>query len=203
MQAIQPYTQIFADIDGQKILEKIAALAVTAEHVNPENKTVQEIVAEIIKTDQHSVLKHVSITVKFVVDEKMKNKIQLLMFYAPVLAVNDHLAIDTKKKEFTCIIPPFKYKSKEWSDWTEDVKNSETTYFKLLEAGCSVIDAEQVLPESLKKMVIMTANLKDWQTFFWGVRKHSMDNPQLFELAQSLLEDLKQLVPVVFDDITY
>ena len=53
---------------------------------------------------------------------------------------------------------------------------------------------------SLKTEVVMTANIREWRHFF-KLRCAPAAHPQMREVAIPLLEGLKQLIPVVFDDI--
>lgn len=46
----------------------------------------------------------------------------------------------------------------------------------------------------------MTANIREWRHFF-KLRCAPAAHPQMREVAIPLLEGLKQLIPVVFDDI--
>jgi thymidylate synthase (FAD) len=48
----------------------------------------------------------------------------------------------------------------------------------------------------------MTANLREWRHFF-KLRTSIAAHPQMREITIPLLEQLKQTIPVIFDDITY
>ena len=77
---------------------------------------------------------------------------------------------------------------------------AESNYFDLLEFGCSPQEARAVLPNSLKTEVVMTANLREWRHFF-RLRTAEAAHPQMREVTIPLLRRMKELVPVVFDDI--
>ena len=51
----------------------------------------------------------------------------------------------------------------------------------------------------------MTTNLREWRHFFnlRAANKTGKAHPQMLEVTRPLLDNLKQLIPVVFDDITY
>lgn len=59
------------------------------------------------------------------------------------------------------------------------------------------------LPNSLKTEVVMTANLREWRHFFKlrALGTTGKPHPQMLEVAVPLLEDMKNLIPVVFDDL--
>lgn len=81
MQAIKPYTQIYKDFDGQKMLQKIEAAARTC--YKSEGKiqegSAAKLVAGLIKSGHEAMLEHASVTVKFVVDRAIR-KYQSVLF---------------------------------------------------------------------------------------------------------------------------
>jgi thymidylate synthase (FAD) len=48
----------------------------------------------------------------------------------------------------------------------------------------------------------MTANLREWRHFF-KLRTATSAHPQMREITRPLLDELKSLIPIVFDDISY
>ena len=72
-------------------------------------------------------------------------------------------------------------------------------YKALIESGCTPQEARAVLPNSLKTEVVMTANLREWRHFF-NLRTAPDAHPQMREVAKMLLKQMREMVPVVFDD---
>jgi thymidylate synthase (FAD) len=62
--------------------------------------------------------------------------------------------------------------------------------------------ARSVLPNSLKTEIVVTANLREWRTIF-KQRTSKAAHPQMRELMCPLLDELKSLIPVIFEDINY
>ena len=87
----------------------------------------------------------------------------------------------------------------------DEMKQVEKTYFAMLEAGHTPQEARSVLPNSLKTELVMTANLREWRAFFKlrAANSTGAAHPQMLEITRPLLDDLKAMIPVVFDDITY
>jgi len=210
MQAITPYTQIFADFDGQKILKKIELIGRTcykSEDLITET-SAEKFVAGLIKRGHEAMLEHASVTVKFVVDRGISHEIvrHRLASFAQESTRYCNYSKEKFGKEITFIIPPYlSYKSEAWNAWVEEMKAAEAAYFKLLDIGHTPQEARAVLPTSLKTELIMTANLREWRHFFKlrAANSTGAAHPQMLEVAQPLLDDMKQLIPVVFDDITY
>ena len=71
---------------------------------------------------------------------------------------------------------------------------------KLIELGASAQIARSVLNNSTKTEINMTANLREWRHFFM-LRCDITAHPQMREITLPLLEEMHELIPVVFDDI--
>lgn len=208
MQAIKPYTQIYKDFDGQKVLQKIEAAAKTC--YKSEGKiqegSAAKMVASLIKSGHEAMLEHASVTVKFVVDRGISHELvrHRLASFAQESTRYCNYSKDDFGSEITFIIPEYlEYKSEGWNIWKESMKQAEDAYFKMLDFGLSPQQARAVLPNSLKTEVVMTANLREWRHFFKlrALGTTGKPHPQMLEVAVPLLEDMKNLIPVVFDDL--
>lgn len=208
MQAIKAYTQIYNDFDGQNILEKIEKVARTC--YKSEGKiqegSAAKMVASLIKSGHEAMLEHVSVTVKFVVDRGISHELvrHRLASFAQESTRYCNYSKDDFGSEITFIIPEYlDYKSAGWNTWKETMKACEDSYFKLLDIGLTPQEARAVLPNSLKTEVVMTANLREWRHFFKlrALGTTGKPHPQMLEVTVPLLEDFKQMIPVVFDDL--
>ena len=208
MQAIKAYTQIYNDFDGQKILEKIEQIARTC--YKSEGKiqegSAAKMVASLIKSGHEAMLEHASVTVKFVVDRGISHELvrHRLASFAQESTRYCNYSKDDFGSEITFIIPEYlEYKSEGWNIWKESMKQTEDAYFKMLDFGLSPQQARAVLPNSLKTEVVMTANLREWRHFFKlrALGTTGKPHPQMLEVTVPLLEDFKQMIPVVFDDL--
>ena len=208
MQAIKAYTQIYNDFDRQKILEKIEQVARTC--YKSEGKiqegSAAKMVASLIKSGHEAMLEHVSVTVKFVVDRGISHELvrHRLASFAQESTRYCNYSKDDFGSEITFIIPEYlDYKSAGWNTWKETMKACEDSYFKLLDIGLTPQEARAVLPNSLKTEVVMTANLREWRHFFKlrALGTTGKPHPQMLEVTVPLLEDFKQMIPVVFDDL--
>lgn len=207
MNAIKAYTQIYGDVNGQDILNKIERCGRVCykSEGKIEEGSAEKFVANLIKRGHEAVLEHASVTVKFVVDRGISHEIvrHRLASYCQESTRYCNYAQDDFGSEITFIIPDYlTYKSPGWNTWKEAMKACEDAYFKMLDIGHSPQEARAVLPNSTKTEVIMTANLREWRTFF-KLRTAQAAHPQMREVTRPLLDDFKALIPVVFDDITY
>lgn len=206
MQAIKPYTQIYKDFDGQKDVAEAAARTCYKSEGKIQEDSAAKLVAGLIKSGHEAMLEHASVTVKFVVDRGISHELvrHRLASFAQESTRYCNYSKDDFGSEITFIIPDYlEYKSEGWNIWKESMKQAEDAYFKMLDFGLSPQQARAVLPNSLKTEVVMTANLREWRHFFKlrALGTTGKPHPQMLEVAVPLLEDMKNLIPVVFDDL--
>lgn len=77
---------------------------------------------------------------------------------------------------------------------------SETMYKALIKHGVMPQIARCVLPTGLKTEIVVTANYREWRHIF-KLRCAPDAHPQISEVMIPLLEELKQRIPVIFEDI--
>lgn len=206
MKIIKPYAEIYGDINGQEILKKIEECGRVC--YKSEGKicegSAEKFVANIINRGHEAVLEHASITVKFVVDRGVSHELvrHRIASYCQESTRYCNYSKDDFGSEITFVIPYYLIDSSAYKTWENAMMSCEKSYFDLLNFGLTPQEARAVLPNSLKTEVMMTANLREWRTFF-KLRTPEAAHPQMREVTRPLLEELKKLVPVVFDDITY
>ena len=208
MQAIKAYTQIYNDFNGQDILNKIERIARTCYKSEGKIKegSAAKMVAALIRSGHEAMIEHASLTIKFVVDRGVpqENLSPRIPSFVQASTRDCNYSKHVFGSECTFIIPDYiQYKSKAWDMWVEQMKSAEKTYFNLLDFGLSPQEARCVLPNSTKTEIIMTANLREWRHFFKlrAAGTTGKPHPQMLEVAVPLLAELKELVPVIFDDI--
>lgn len=179
------------------------------EFQNAEFRTVGDDDFKLLKTSDlqtiNEKLTHWDVTVKFVVDRGVSHEIvrHRIASYCQESTRYCNYSKEDFGSEITFIIPDYlDYKSAGWNTWKDTMKACEDAYFKLLDIGLLPQEARAVLPNSLKTELVMTANLCEWVTFF-QLRTANAAHPQMREVSRPLLDDLKAMIPVVFDDITY
>lgn len=169
--------------------------------------SAEKFIAGIIKRDHGAVLEHYSFTVKFIVDRGVSHEIvrHRMASYCQESTRYCNYSKDSFGNEITVIEPCYLSSRKgdesaEWYEWWLACRTAETRYFNMLETGATPQEARAVLPHSLKTELIMTANLREWRHFL-KLRCSKAAHPQIREVANLLLAQLKDAVPVIFDDI--
>ena len=193
------------NINGQDILKKIELCGRVCykSEGRIEEGSAEKFVANIIKRGHEAVLEHASITVKFVVDRGVSHEIvrHRLASYCQESTRYCNYMKDDFGTEITVIKPLFLEEETDgWWSWFRSCEEAEKEYFNMLDWGCTAQEARSVLPNSLKTELVMTANLREWRTFF-KLRTAPAAHPQMREVTIPLLEEFKSLIPVVFDDI--
>lgn len=105
--------------------------------------------------------------------------------------------------ELTFIKPCFfKEISSGYNTWHKAMYRAEDFYNTLIKEGMQPQEARSVLPNSIKTEIVVSANPREWRAFF-KLRTAEAAHPQMREVTRPLLDEFKNNVPILFDDITY
>ena len=205
MKIIKPYVEILTPINGDEILshlEKCGRVCYKSEDkINEES--AYKFLKGIVKRGHEAVLEHYNITVKFICDRGVTHEIvrHRVASYCQESTRYCNYGKDGFGNEITVIEPLFFEKdSKEYKLWEASCNFSEDYYMRLLEEGATPQEARAVLPNSLKTELVMTANIREWRHFF-KLRTSTAAHPQMREVAIMLLNQFKEKIPILFDDI--
>jgi thymidylate synthase (FAD) len=165
-----------------------------------------------VKTDdlktEEEFLTHCDVTVRFVVDRGISHEI---VRHRPASFAQESTRYCNYSKDkfggqVTFIIPEsFNYGSPAWKVWKDAMECAESYYFTLINMGVTPEWARGVLGTSVKAEVIMTASCSEWKHFF-GLRACNVTgkaHPQMLEVSRPLLDDFKNTISVIFDDLAY
>lgn len=204
-------------LNEKEILQRIETIGRTC--YKSEDKITEDssekFVRNLILRGHEAVLEFVDITVKFYCDRGLSHEIvrhRLANFaqestrycnYAAdkfgnevsFIDIRRGIELDSKTKnlnEFTitAII----------SEWLEACHDAEKHYFAMLELGASPQIARSSLNNSAKTEINVKMNLREWRHFF-KLRCDVAAHPQMRELTIPLLQDMREICPVVFEDI--
>lgn len=85
--------------------------------------------------------------------------------------------------------------------WLSHLMQCARIYTDLCQnSGWSPQQARGVLPNALKTEIVMTGNLREWLHFF-KLRTAKTAHPQMQEVANMLLEDIRKRVSIIFDNL--
>jgi len=205
MKIVKPDVEFITPIDRATILKRLEQCGRVC--YKSEGKitdtSAPAFVAGIIKRGHEAVLEHCSFTVKFTCDRGVSHEIvrHRMASYCQESTRYCNYSKGQFNLEITVIEPCFLVRGTAgWNLWEEGCFAAETTYFNLLDYGCSPQEARSVLPNSLKTEVVMTADIREWRHFL-KLRCSNAAHPQMREVALILLDKVHALIPVCFDDI--
>ena len=205
MNIIKAGIEIITPLDGGVILKRIEQCGRVC--YKSEDKITEDsapaFVATIVKRGHEAVLEHCSFTVKFICDRGVSHEIvrHRLASYCQESTRYCNYSKGDFNSEITVIEPCYLNKGTfAYDEWKEACRRAESAYFNLLNWGLSPQEARAVLPNSLKTEVVMTANIREWRHFL-KLRCSKAAHPQMREVATQLLQELKEKISVLFDDI--
>lgn len=148
-------------------------------------------------------LVHYDLTVKFICDRGVSHEI--VRHRVASYAQESTRYCNYNKSGDVAFIRPvfFEEDTPEMDNWVDSCMRAEKTYNYLISEGRTPQEARSVLPNSLKTEVVMTANLREWRHFLSlrACGSTGKPHPQMLEVAVPLLKELRERVPVVFDDL--
>ena len=100
-------------------------------------------------------------------------------------------------------VEPLNDIEKKFALWLDSCVANEKSYFSMLYAGANPQEARDVLPTSLKTELVMTANIREWRHFLKlrAAGTTGKPHPQMLEVAVPLLNELREKLLALFDDI--
>lgn len=211
MKIIEPSVEIMTDINGDEILkhiEKVGRVCYKSEDRITED-SAKKFVSTIIKSGHEAVIEHFNITVKFITDRGVTHEIvrHRLASYAQESTRYCNYGKDKFNNEITVIKPSCIEKTgtdceytKEYLDWYHSCTVAEKSYFELINNGVKPQTARSILPTCLKTEIVITTNLREWRHFL-KLRTSKAAHPDIRIPSINLLNQFKELIPVVFDDI--
>ena len=217
MKVIKPGYEILTDITGNELkLIELAGRTCYKSEDKITDDSAKKFVSNIIKRGHEAMLEHSILSVRFICDRGVSH--ELVRHRLASFAQESTRYCNYGKNKFgneCTFIEPFFFCRKGTSDrdndvlyklyniWVDCCELSEKTYLRMLELGATPQEARSVLPNSIKTEVVVTMNYREWRHFFKlrAARVTGPAHPQMEEITRPLLEEVKRLIPVVFDDI--
>lgn len=112
-----------------------------------------------------------------------------------VINIENGISKDTKMRDL-----PIQQVLQIVTEWYRAMFDSEQHYLKMIKLGATPQIARSVLPLSAKGDLVVTANYREWRNIF-KLRTDIAAHPQMRVIMDELLLDLKEQLPIIFDDI--
>lgn len=203
-------------INELKHIERIGRVCYKSEDkITEDGESAKRFVKMLINNHHEAMIEHSTLSVIFTCDRGVSHEMvrhRIASFaqestryvnyakdkYGSEIAVIDlinGINLDNKMKNFDA-----DHIGEIYSEWLKAMEDAEKHYMKMIELGATPQIARSVLPNSTKTNITITANYREWRTFF-KLRTASDAHPQIREVAIPLCRELQQRIPVVFDDI--
>lgn len=205
MKTIKQSYELLDEINGEEILkriEKIARVCYKSEDKMTENSCFK-FVKMLVDKCHHAMLEHVSISVKFITNRGVSHELvrHRLASYAQESTRYCNYLKNDFGAEITVIEPVYLVKGTQaYIAWFNACVVSEKSYFELLEIGLTAQEAREVLNNSTKTEIVVTANLREWMTIL-KLRTSEQAHPQMRALMLPLLQELQEKLNVIFGGI--
>lgn len=212
MQVVKPTYEILEYTD-LKLIESAGRTCYKSEDKIDEN-SAPKFVTGLVKRKHEAMIEHSLMTVRFICDRGVSHELvrHRLASFAQESTRYCNYSGDKFGNEITVIdlATGFHYNmmdsvdTAKYNEWQAAMKDAEDHYMKLIELGASPQEARSVLPTSTKTEVVMSCNFREWRHFFKlrAIGTTGKPHPQMVELAESLLAEVKNRIPVIFDDLT-
>lgn len=196
---VDPYVQLLTPrewiLEYPRLIELFGRVCYKSEErIAP--GSAKRFIKMLMASGHHSVLEHLSITVKMIGDRAMSH--QLVRHRLAAYSQESQRYCNYGKKGFHVICPEGIDKDR----FTQKIEIACKEYLHLLALGHKPEDARILLPNAMKTEVVTTYNLRQWRHVF----KHRALNPkaqkQIRYLTSCCLKQFAKLLPEVFEDLS-
>jgi thymidylate synthase (FAD) len=223
MKLIKASYNILSRINSDIILKSIERIGRTCYKSEDkiDKNSAKNFVGMLIALGHESVLEHEKLTIKFICDRGVSHELvrHRLASFSQESTRYCNYSKDKFDNQITFIIPNWIEESlvKDLENvdpntitnaacpeiiWAKHMLWCEKTYNYMINHGWQPQQARSVLPNSLKTEIVVTANLREWRLIL-KQRTSKAAHPQMRELMCPLLDELKQKISIIFDDIDY
>lgn len=203
-------------IDELKHIERIGRVCYKSEgNITEDGESAKKFVKMLINRGHEAMIEHSSLSVKFTVDRGVSHELvrhRIASFAQEstryvnysldkfnneinVIDIKKGIQLDSKMKNMDGFVIEMIIE-----EWLIAMEDAEKHYMKMIELGATPQIARSVLPNSTKTEITITANYREWRNFF-KLRVPKTAHPNMREITIPLLRELKEKLPIIFDDI--
>jgi thymidylate synthase (FAD) len=199
-QKIEILTEISPNAEKElALIEKAGRTCYKSEAKNGDS--TEKFIRRIIKLGHESVLEHSLLTVKFITSRSISH--QLVRHRLAAFSQESQRYCNYSKEQFGSeiqFIQPISTTLEEFQAWKNLCALDEQEYIKLVRKGVAPEIARSVLPNCTKTEIVMSTNYREWRHVL-KERTSKRADPNMRSLMRSLLRELQERIPVIFEDI--
>jgi len=192
-------------VDELKLIEAAGRTCYKSEdRITADGESAKKFVAMLIRNHHEAMLEHSLLSVRFICDRGVSHELvrHRVAAYAQESTRYCNYTQDKFGSEITVIKPVWYDGANGASQMAFDTicTAAEGAYDVALCDGLKPQDARTVLPTALKTELVVSANYREWRHIF-QLRTAKTAHPQVRALLIPLLNELKERIPAIFDDI--
>lgn len=205
MNIVEPHARILDIPDrttGIALLRKVewcARISHRSEDAQGSDSWERLIRAVVLDHGDWSVTEHASVTVDALVDRGITHEIVRHRLFS-YTQESTRFVNYKKKMPPAFILPSLDMSKVQREAWNTSIQIAEASYKEMLSEGLPPQIARSVFPNALASRIIITGNLRNWRHFFI-MRTTRESHPQMRQVTIPLLEEFKQKIPLLYDDI--
>lgn len=210
MKVIEPSFEILTPISEGGIkelqmIERIGRVCYKSEDkISPDGVSAKKFVKMLIDRGHEAMIEHSQLSVLFVCDRGVSHELvrHRLCSFAQESTRYCNYSREDKNPDGIIFIKPFWMEegSNEYREWETACSDSEFWYLQAIKHGQTPQEARAVLVNSVKTEIVVTGNFREFRHLL-KLRTAPDAHPQMREIMVPLLEELKNRIPVVFDDL--
>ena len=187
-----------------QMIERIGRVCYKSEDkITEDGESAKKFVRMLINAHHEAMIEHSVLSVMFTVDRGVSHEMvrHRIASFAQESTRYVNYSKDKYGSEINVIdLAPGIALDRRMQDMPAETIEAEKHYMKMIELGATAQIARSVLPNSTKTNITITANYREWRNYF-RLRTASDAHPQIREVSVALLNELKERIPVIFDDI--
>lgn len=160
--------------------------------------SAEEFTKMIIRRGHESVLEHVSISVRFITNRGVTHELVRHRICAFSQESTRYVKYDDNM-EFIKPVWWDSWNNEKQTIWTKTMESLEKQYQALIQMGVPPQEAREILPNSLKTEIVVTANVREWRHIF-KLRCAKGAHPQMRSLMLQCEKDFQSNFPILFDE---
>lgn len=206
MKLVKPKVEVLDKLNGTQILKRIEKIARTCykseDKISEDDSSARKLVTNLINSKHEAMLEFIDITVKFTCSRSIAQEITRHRLASFAMESQRFCAYNKDKfgNEVTFVLPSWVNDNESTELFIQTLKNTELTYFELLNKGLKAQESREVLPNATKTELNMKCNLREWRHFF-NLRCSQAAHPDIRVLALDLLKQFHDRIPIIFDDL--
>ena len=180
-----------------KLIERIGRTCYKSED-RITSESAEKFVKSILDSGHESVIEHSSVSVRFITNRGVTHE----LVRHRLCAFSQESTRYVRYSGSMEFIRPVWYGQDKTADsiFESACRQAEWNYEDLLERGWRPEQAREVLPNSLKTEICVTANMREWRHIL-KLRTSKRAHPQMRALMKDCLDGFHMTFPVLFDDL--